>query len=111
MPHRAMVIDPRDTIAVALADLSKGQKCKVRIGGAIKAVKLRERIPFGHKFALSRIPRGSKVVKQGEVIGESTEDIEPGSWVHLHNLASNQPHGEYERERRPSPSCQGGHQE
>jgi altronate dehydratase small subunit len=102
MPHRAIAIDSRDTIAVALADLPKGQVCTVRVGAARRAIRLRERIPFGHKFALCRIPKGSKVLKQGEVIGESTEDIEPGAWVHLHNLASDLPHREIKQGRQPS---------
>ena len=107
MPHRAIVIDPADTIAVALADLSKGQMCTVRVGAANRVIKLRERIPFGDKFALCRMPKGSSVVKQGAVIGESTEDIEPGSWVHLHNFASDHLHGAGEQERGSSTASQG----
>lgn len=64
----------------------------MRVGKGIRKVELRERIPFGHKFALHSIPRGTSVLKYGEVIGESTADIEPGDWVHLHNLASARGH-------------------
>lgn len=92
MAEQAIVIDPRDSIAVAVADLPAGQSCRVRVGKGIREVALRDRIPFGHKFALHSIPKGASVLKYGEVIGESTADIEPGDWVHLHNLASTRGH-------------------
>lgn len=53
-----------------------------------RTVQILEKIPFGYKFALCRIPRGESVLKYGEMIGEATADIEPGAWVHVHNLAS-----------------------
>src|SRR5690606_37566091 len=40
-----------------------------------------------HKVAIRRIPSGAEVKKYGQVIGVATQDIEPGSHVHLHNLA------------------------
>ncbi len=88
MAHQAIVLDPRDSVAVALADLAPGQKCAVRIGQTVREVLLKEKVPLGHKFALYPIARGTGVLKYGEVIGDSTADIEQGAWVHLHNLAS-----------------------
>ncbi len=96
MAHQAIVLDPKDSVAVALADLVPGQKCAVRVGQTVRDVELRERIPLGHKFALYPIARGTSVLKYGEVIGDSTADIEQGAWVHLHNLASSRGH-----DRRP----------
>ncbi|HEX9014887.1 MAG TPA: UxaA family hydrolase [Chloroflexota bacterium] len=87
-----IVLDPRDSVAVALVDLSAGQRCEVRVGPAVREVELREDIPFGHKFALHPIARGVGVLKYGEVIGHSTAEIEQGAWVHLHNLASSRGH-------------------
>ncbi len=86
MSQQAIVIDPMDSIAIALADLAEGQKCVVRVGNTLREVRLRDKIPFGHRFALYAIPRGTPVRNGGEVIGESTEDIEQGSLVQLHNL-------------------------
>lgn len=88
MPQLAIVIDPLDSIAIALADLAEGQKCTVRVGTNLREVRLRDRILFGQRFALYPIPKGSVVLNCGEVIGESTQDIEQGAWVHLHNLAA-----------------------
>lgn len=88
MAEQAIVIDPRDSVAVAVVELEAGQSCTVRVADDSKTVDILERIPFGHKFALRRIPKGESVLKYGEVIGEATADIEPGAWVHVHNLAS-----------------------
>src|SRR5690606_5123559 len=47
----------------------------------------RDLIGRGHKVAIRHIPSGAEVKKYGQVIGVATQDIEPGSHVHLHNLA------------------------
>ncbi|MGE5620071.1 MAG: UxaA family hydrolase [Sphingomonadaceae bacterium] len=96
MAEQALVIDPKDSVAVALADLPAGQQCAVRVGDDTLKVELREKIPFGHKFALFKIRKGERVLKYGEVIGEATHDIEPGAWVHVHNLVSRRGRGHSE---------------
>ena len=45
-------------------------------------------IPAGHKFALVPIAKGEFVLKYGEIIGRATQAIQPGDWVHTHNLRS-----------------------
>ena len=47
-----------------------------------------ETIPAGHKAALEPIKQGEFVIKYGEIIGRATRDIQPGEWVHTHNLRS-----------------------
>lgn len=47
-----------------------------------------EQIPAGHKVALEPIKEGEFVIKYGEIIGRATQDIQPGQWVHTHNLRS-----------------------
>ena len=88
MAEQALVIDPRDDVAVALVDLRAGETCTLRVGEEVRAVEIRGEIPFGHKFALRKIERGDDVLKYGEVIGEATAGIEVGEWVHVHNLVS-----------------------
>ncbi len=44
-------------------------------------------IPSGHKLALSKIPAGTEVRRYGQVIGLASAEIQPGAWVHTHNLA------------------------
>lgn len=93
MAEQAIVIDPRDSVAVAVVELAAGEGCSLRVGDRTQTVRIREKIPFGHKFALRPIARGESVLKYGEVIGEATVDIEPGAWVHVHNLVSQRGRG------------------
>jgi hypothetical protein len=51
-------------------------------------VTLREAIGMGHKIALRPIQQGEMVVKYGVIIGEATQSIFEGQWVHLHNCRS-----------------------
>ncbi len=96
MAEHAIVIDPKDSVGVALVELGPGQLCKVKVGEKLQTVEIREKIPFGHKFALRRLARGEHILKYGEVIGEATEDIEAGAWVHIHNLVSERGRGRTE---------------
>lgn len=79
---RYIRIGRSDNVAVALTDLPAGET--IRIGEL--EVKLRNAIGRGHKFALTAIPAGSPVIKYDMPIGEATSDIEPGSFVHTHNI-------------------------
>ncbi len=88
MAEKAIVIDQKDSVAVAVAELAPGDCCSVRVGDELRSFEIREKIPFGHKFALRRISKGDNVLKYGEAIGEAAQDIEPGTWVHVHNLVS-----------------------
>ena len=45
-------------------------------------------IPAGHKYALCDIPKGSYVIKYGEIIGRAKQAIQKGEWVHTHNVQS-----------------------
>jgi altronate hydrolase len=49
---------------------------------------LRGPVKLGHKIAVERIPKGARVVKYGQAIGVTTEHVEPGDWVHTHNLSN-----------------------
>ena len=83
--HQALVLHPDDNVAVALEDLAAGQAVETGPAGVLV---LAQMVPFGHKFALRSIRRGSSVVKYGHPIGQALVDIAAGSWVHMHNLAS-----------------------
>lgn len=49
-------------------------------------VALRERIPSGHKVALTDIAEGAEVRRYGVVIGFAVEHLPAGSWVNEHRL-------------------------
>ena len=73
-----------DSVAVALRDIAAGEQVSV----GHRSYRLPGPIPSGHKFALDAIPRGAAVTRYGERIGIATADIEAGSHVHSHNLAT-----------------------
>lgn len=75
-------INQNDNVAVALRPLNKGEVLQA----AETAVTLMEDIPQGHKFALREIKSGEEVVKYGFRIGFAKGDIQPGQWVHVHNV-------------------------
>lgn len=74
----SMQIHPADDVAVALVALDVGIKAE--------NITLKERIPFGHKFALRAIAAGEEVKKYGYAIGKAKQAIQAGEWVHTHNL-------------------------
>ena len=81
---RCLRIAPTDNVAVALEPVAAG--IRVAVEGA--SVTTREDIPQGHKLALTAIPAGADVIKYGYPIGRARTEIQPGQWVHTHNLAT-----------------------
>ena len=79
---QAIKIHPRDNVAVALEDLAKGTE--LTIDGI--DLTIGENISRGHKLALQALAKGSAIVKYGNEIGEATQDIAQGCWVHTHNV-------------------------
>ena len=82
MNSRALLLHPRDSVAVALDDLPAG--CALVV--AEHSVVLREPIPRGHKFALAALEAGAAVLKFGQQIGSASAAIPAGAHVHVHNL-------------------------
>lgn len=82
-----LVIDSRDSVGVALADIPAGTKVESALDHT-KDLVTREPIPFGHKVALVHISHGDEILKYGASIGIANGDIEPGTHVHVHNLKS-----------------------
>lgn len=89
--NRVMVMDQKDNVGTALADLAEGASVKVVLSSQqeLSEMATRNRIAFGHKLAIVPIKNGTQVVKYGEVIGEAIRDIEAGEHVHVHNVKSN----------------------
>lgn len=83
----ALVLHPRDNVAVVLADIGKGEECLIRKGdGSQYTLRATEDIEFGHKIVLADIAKDAPVLKYGEEIGRMKEPIAPGGWVHNHNM-------------------------
>ncbi|MCL6614291.1 MAG: UxaA family hydrolase [Firmicutes bacterium] len=81
---RAVRIDERDNVAVALARLEPGER--IALEGL--EVVLGEEISPGHKFALFDLPAGSRAIKYGHPIGRLIAEVKAGDWVHTYNLRS-----------------------
>ncbi|MBQ8826058.1 MAG: altronate dehydratase [Oscillospiraceae bacterium] len=75
-------INENDNVAVAVRAMKKGTE--IEVDG--RKIKVLQRIPAGHKVAISRISDASPVIKYGYPIGNAYGNIEPGEWVHTHNL-------------------------
>jgi len=86
MSIKAVVLNLKDNVGVALMDLESGTELDLKVNGQMVSVKLAEPITYQHKFSVTRIDSGSKIIKYGEVIGEATQDIKPGQHVHVHNM-------------------------
>ncbi|WP_135362712.1 UxaA family hydrolase [Halosimplex halophilum] len=95
----ALVMAPEDNVATALEDLDAGD----RLADADPPVTVAEEVPFGHKVALVDIDAGDPVRKYGEVIGEATEPIAAGEWVHTHNCESRRGRGDRAAEAADGP--------
>ncbi len=96
MKQKAVILNTKDNVATALADLKAGDSLGLEVGGETKEVRLTTDIPFGHKFSLSKIEPDSPVIKYGEIIGVSTATIKPGDYVHIHNVVSRRGRGDLE---------------
>ena len=79
-------IDPRDNVIVALSPIPADTAVDVPGLGTVTATEL---IPQGHKMAVRPIKAGEDVIKYGLPIGHVTVDVEPGQWLHTHNVKTN----------------------
>lgn len=80
--QKFLKINEKDNCLVALQPLQAGETLETEK----RQLKLLQDIPAGHKVALEYIARGQQVVKYGYPIGNATEDIGPGQWIHTHNV-------------------------
>ena len=51
---------------------------------------VREKIPANHKIALKDFKKGDPIIKYGEEIGRTNQDVPKGSWIHAHNLVGSE---------------------
>ncbi|MCH4188576.1 MAG: altronate dehydratase family protein [Megasphaera sp.] len=82
----AIHVGSGDNVATALIALKKGDEAL--------GITILEDIPQGHKFATASIQKGQPVIKYDAHIGAATENIEPGRWVHVHNIEGERGRGD-----------------
>ncbi|MGF1595006.1 MAG: UxaA family hydrolase [Kiloniellaceae bacterium] len=73
-------LDAADNVVVARLKIPKGRA----IPG--EGVVTLHDVPLGHKIATRSIRKGEPVLKYNTIIGFAGEDIEPGCWLHSHNV-------------------------
>jgi len=93
--NKAIVINEADNVGLAVKDLKMGDSIAISFDGTERTVTLKDDIKFLHKFALTDIKAGDKILKYGQVIGGATRDIAVGEHVHTHNIKSLR--GQYSR--------------
>ena len=86
----AIKIHPEDNVATLINDVE--EKSEVTVissdGETVQRLRAENSIPQAHKLALEKIEANADVVKYGEVIGRTTQPIEVGMHVHVHNVES-----------------------
>lgn len=89
VPPELIHLNARDTVAVAVAALASGQH--------IESYDLtaENKIPAGHKIAITAIEKDQPVFKYGAVIGYALTKINKGAHVHSHNLYMKEVDREY----------------
>ncbi len=80
--RKILFLNPKDNIAVCLADINAGEKIS-QDGREVSAI---EAIPRGHKISTADIGKGDGIIKYGERMGHATKSIATGSHVHTHNV-------------------------
>ena len=78
-------VHEEDNVVIAVSQLTKG----TTVEDHGQKITLLSDIPMGHKIATKYIKTGENVVRYGNPIGHTTEDIEVGQYVHTHNVKTN----------------------
>ena len=75
---RTIKLNSADNIVVAVDNVEKGASSSGIVASA--------RVPRGHKMAVVAIAKGEPIRKFGQIIGFAKAPIQPGDWVHEHNV-------------------------
>lgn len=78
-----ILLNEADEVAVARQDVPAGMRL---VTPDEHIIEVRREIPAGHKMALHRIQPGEAIHRYGQRIGQASQPIEAGDWVHSHNL-------------------------
>jgi len=87
MDTKAVLINEQDNVAVAIRAIKAGETITGVAGVKVKAT---ADVMKNHKVAIKAVAAGEPIVKYGESIGLASKDVNPGDWVHTHNLKADQ---------------------
>lgn len=80
-------IHESDNVVTALTKIEIGI-AQIHGDRDIENMAVFEKIDMGHKLAVKDIKKGEYIIKYGVIIGEATDCVKQGNWVHLHNCKS-----------------------
>ena len=83
MTPDALIINQKDNVSIALHDIAAGETANLSDGSSLAVV---ADIKFSHKLLLVDVIKGEDIIKYGQVIGQATQDLKKGDWLHTHNL-------------------------
>lgn len=83
-------VNKDDNLVTCLREVKEGET--VTLDGQTYTAK--SDIPKFHKMSTAEIKKGEYCYKYGQVIGVALEDLHPGDYVHVHNLASTRGRGD-----------------
>jgi altronate hydrolase len=82
MKKKYLKINKLDNVAVALENIVQGTNIEIES----ICFQVKQNIPRGHKFAISKISKNDDVMKYGCPIGYALSEIQMGEHVHVHNI-------------------------
>lgn len=91
----AIVLNEKDNVATAITAIGPGSEARCEGAGMSFVIPINETIPFGFKLAIFEIPKGTNIVKYGQIIGRSTASVKRGQMVHIHNTESLRGRGDW----------------
>ena len=84
----AIILKPKDNVGTSIKPLKRNTEIILKLEKQLINFVIKENIKLCHKFSLSKIKRGDKIIKYGEIIGVAIDDIQSGNLVHIHNIQS-----------------------
>jgi len=87
---QALQLNVCDNVATLMSEAVTEESISVFdiYGAPITTLAAKEKIPLGHKVAVTVISAQSTVIKYGESIGRTKSEVQQGQWVHTHNVES-----------------------
>jgi len=82
MKKRVIKVHPKDNVLVALTDLQKGETIQYGDENYL----LLDDIKAKHKFYITDLTIGDKVIMYGVLVGTAQKDITKGSWMSTENI-------------------------
>ena len=88
--HKFLIHKRGDHVGVAVVDIAGGEHVRgiFMDDDSTIDVEAREPVPLGHKIAIAELGPDTEVLEYGIPIGKTTAQLEPGTYVHTHNLRS-----------------------